>query len=503
MNERFPVPRQFASVRIEPDRRRLSGAGGEASLEPLVMQLLLLLAEGGGRVVPRRELFAALWGSAPVGDASLNRLVSELRRELERTSQGALRIETVPRTGYRLADQQQDEAASRVSAPSFINRRSVISGGTAAVATMLITSAWVASRDRQHQSLMNLVDQGDRSLLDSVPSRADDSLPPLEQALRSNPYDAAALGLSALAETTLALSGGSADPSAALARAEQFLERARARDRAEPHARLAAIQINGSSLDWGQTEDATRNILRDAPANPHVICALSSLLQSAGLTGPSWRLNELAAQLRPSSPTPKWRRVLRLWTAGRTEQALEASERLMGIWPQHALVWNARFMVLAFSGRTSAARAMLRQSRPIDPASHPAETSQWLPTLAALADPTARNVASAREANLSAAQSNPGQAIYAAMALSQLGQIDDAFVVTNALLLSRGNLVTDRPNIPRNFFANAPSWCRTQWLFMPPMAAVRADPRFRELCDGLDLTRYWRERGVTPSNAIA
>ena len=35
------------------------------------------------------------------------------------------------------------------------------------------------------------------------------------------------------------------------------------------------------------------------------------------------------------------------------------------------------------------------------------------------------------------------------------------------------------------FVANSPSWCRTQWLFMPPLAAVRADARFEALCGSL------------------
>jgi hypothetical protein len=38
----------------------------------------------------------------------------------------------------------------------------------------------------------------------------------------------------------------------------------------------------------------------------------------------------------------------------------------------------------------------------------------------------------------------------------------------------------------------------TQWLFTPPVAALRADPRFRDICDGIGLTGYWRRRGLRP-----
>ena len=101
-----------------------------------------------------------------------------------------------------------------------------------------------------------------------------------------------------------------------------------------------------------------------------------------------------------------------------------------------------------------------------------------------------------KTANLAAAQLNPGQATYAAMVLSQLGEVDAAFDVINALLLSKGPLVANRPIVPRSFVANSTSWCRTQWLFMPPLAAVRNDARFETLCDEIGLARYWRQRGV-------
>jgi hypothetical protein len=145
---------------------------------------------------------------------------------------------------------------------------------------------------------------------------------------------------------------------------------------------------------------------------------------------------------------------------------------------------------------------MLRN--PVAPArnSLPARIDQWEPTLEAFTNPTAAKVAAAREANLKAARLNPGQAAYAAMALSQLGEIDLAFDVINGLLLSKGPLVADRPMVPRSFVANSASWCRTHWLFMPPLAAVRRDPRFGEICEELGLASYWRQRGIRPDTRI-
>jgi hypothetical protein len=159
-------------------------------------------------------------------------------------------------------------------------------------------------------------------------------------------------------------------------------------------------------------------------------------------------------------------------------------------------------MLLAFTGRTGAAAAMLRDAAAPAGNAHPVRLAQWLPTLDAFAEPTPTRIAKAREANLAAARLNPGQATYAAMTLGQLGEIDAAFVVIHALLLSKGPLVANRPIVPRSFVANSPSWCRTQWLFMPPLAAVRSDARFEALCEEIGLARYWRQRGVGPDTRL-
>jgi hypothetical protein len=165
-------------------------------------------------------------------------------------------------------------------------------------------------------------------------------------------------------------------------------------------------------------------------------------------------------------------------------------------------VWNARFLILAFTGRSGAAAAMLRNTIAPPANAHPVLLSQWRPTLDAFADPSPARIAKARDANLAAAQLNPGQAAYAALALGQLGETDAAFAVIDALLLSKGPLVADRPIVPGSFVANSPSWCRTQWLFMPPLAAVRADARLGPLCEEIGLAR-WRQRGVGPDTRIA
>lgn len=492
MNASAEFPRRVAGLTIDPVFRRVSGPGGETSLEPLVMQLFLHLIDRQGQVLERRELFHHLWGNAQVGDDSLNRLVGSLRKALERTGDGTVQVETVPRLGYRLIV----EPAAQI-APSSTTRRNLIAAGASSLLVLGGAGVWLA-RSNSRADAAHLVERGDVMLRDAVPLEAGEAVPPLRSALEVDPRNAKALGLLALAEETRAFNGGSTNAAETLRAAEKAARAALQLDPSEPHARLALIDINAGSLDWSHMEDRLRDLHESAPANVHVLGSLTSFLQAAGRTSHSWPYNEQAALAAPGSPTPLWRRALRLWTLGRTREALNLSERLLPLWPKHALVWNARFMILAFSDRTEAAAAMLGD--PIAPAgnAHPAKPEQWLPTLAALAEPSRSNVEKAREANLAAARRNPGQATYAAMVLSQLGEIDAAYLVIEALLLSKGPLVPSRPIVPRSFVANSPSWCRTQWLFMPPLAAVRRDGRFGALTEELGLSRYWQQRGLSP-----
>jgi DNA-binding winged helix-turn-helix (wHTH) protein len=481
---------------IDPVRRRIAGPGGETVIEPMVMRLLEQLVDRQGEVLPRRELFDTLWGKSQVGDDSLNRLIGSLRKALESTSKGAVLIETVPRVGYRLV---VDCPAAARSIP----RRAAITGGASLLVALGSAGLWGARTVGQAANVRRLTDRGDVLLHDAVPLEAGQALPPLRAALEIDPDNAKALGLFALTEETRAYNGGSSNAAETLRTSEKAARAALKRDPHEPHARLAMIDMTSGSLDWAEIEDRLEAVRASAPTNLHVLGSLTTLLQGLGRTSKSWIYNEQAAAAAPASPTPQWRRALRLWTAGRTDEALTLSERLLPLWPTHAFVWNARFMILAFSGRTAAATAMLRN--PVAPArnSLPARLDQWRPTLQAFTDPSAGNVAVAREANLAAAKLNPGQASYAAMSLSQLGQVDDAFDVINGLLLSKGPLVADRPIVPRNFDANSASWCRTHWLFMPPLSAVRRDPRFSRVCEELGLALYWRQRGVGPDTRIS
>lgn len=83
--------------------RRLRLPSGEQDLPRKEFEVLHLLMQRPGRVVPREEFLDEVWGFAWAGDTrSLDQHIRRLRRRLE-TDPASPRIEVVRGVGYRLA----------------------------------------------------------------------------------------------------------------------------------------------------------------------------------------------------------------------------------------------------------------------------------------------------------------------------------------------------------------------------------------------------------------
>jgi DNA-binding winged helix-turn-helix (wHTH) protein len=94
----------FGDWQVDPPRGLLTGDDGESvRLEPRLMDLLLLFAGSGGRVLGKDEITSATWGDRAIGDDTLAAAVSRLRRALGATRERRY-IETVPKRGYRAVD---------------------------------------------------------------------------------------------------------------------------------------------------------------------------------------------------------------------------------------------------------------------------------------------------------------------------------------------------------------------------------------------------------------
>lgn len=91
---------QLSGLRVSPSLREVKGVGQPVTLEPRVMQVLVLLAHRRGDTVSRDEMIERCWGGVVVGEDAIQRCIGRLRKLAD--ALGGFEIETLSRVGYRL-----------------------------------------------------------------------------------------------------------------------------------------------------------------------------------------------------------------------------------------------------------------------------------------------------------------------------------------------------------------------------------------------------------------
>jgi DNA-binding winged helix-turn-helix (wHTH) protein len=92
---------QFEDCTLNAQTRMIWKGGSLLRLQPKVMDLLIVLIQNHSRYVSKNELFEMLWTGVRVGNASLLRLVRELRRALEDDGGNPRLIRTLHSRGYQ------------------------------------------------------------------------------------------------------------------------------------------------------------------------------------------------------------------------------------------------------------------------------------------------------------------------------------------------------------------------------------------------------------------
>ncbi len=136
------APFELGGWRVDPVAGALTLIDGDdtARIEPRLMELLLLFAGAGARVVSKDEIIAAVWGGRAIGDDTLAAAISKLRKTLARDG-GRKYIETLPKRGYRLALEIEAPAASAPArATSDATVETLIAQGQAALKVPLATN---------------------------------------------------------------------------------------------------------------------------------------------------------------------------------------------------------------------------------------------------------------------------------------------------------------------------------------------------------------------------
>jgi tetratricopeptide (TPR) repeat protein len=464
------------------------------------MQVFLLLLDSTGSVVTRDQLFDAGWGGAMVGDDSLNRVINRVRRIAAETGPGLFEIQTIPRTGYRLTGASGATAGDETSSAEEMPRlsRRTILGSATAVGVLAAggAGAWAISRARQDREFTSLVERAEIVLDYSDPSA--EAVRYLRPAAELRPNDARVRGLLAYALCATARNNDPRDTNVQVKIAEDTARGALAMDPREPNARLALFVLQGAMLDLPTSEKHLRDILKTDPDNIYTMRYLWGLLQSSGYSREAFALVERAIAMKPLAAMNNYPRAQLLWILGRNAEADRVIDQALEYWPEHRWIRFARFMILAFTDRPRAALAMLNDERKRPQSFSPEAVEAWRISLKALDDPTKANVVSVQNHFVRQATENLALAGQAIIVLSALDELDQAFDVANDLFLFRRAVEPIRNKLSARQQIKSTSWRFAPWLFIPPTAPMRADPRFNALCEGIGLTEYWAQRGVKP-----
>ena len=504
---------------VVPATRTIEGPGGTVSVEPRVMQVLLLLADGGGVVVSRSELLAVGWEGRVVGDDALNRVISAVRRALRATDSG-FEITTIAKTGYRL-HRADDVSPSAAPAPSPLpslpppiphdqralpdpggiaaprRRRLMAAGVVGATCVLGGAGAWHAASSRD-DAVAETIAAARQALRDDRADGHRQSMEALQAAVARAPRSAAAFGALALAASYVVEHAPVAEVGSAVRTCESAARRALALDSDQIDAQAALALLRPIFSDWWAAESRMNDVLRKDARHVETIAALGVLMYSVGRIEAAAACSSRAIALAPWSPVFLYRRAYHEWSLGQVGQADRTIDRALQLWPAHPGVWYARMLIFAFTERADAARALVANPANV-PAGVPQGALRWWDTvLTALAGGSPEQRHTAVEACIEAANRGASGAANAILSLNGLGAVDEAFRVADGYLLRRGPLIgAPGPAVP-GYGPVEQRWRKTMILFNPTTRPMRRDARFATLCRDMGMTAYWTSAGVRP-----
>ena len=490
----------IGAVHVSPSRRIVRGPGGQAAVEPRVMQVLIVLVEAGGAVVSREVLLDRCWGGVFVGDDSLNRAIASIRRLAGSVGGGAFAIETVPRTGYRLVASDtgtEDEGHKGPSETGTLrgrfSRRAALTGGLALAAG---GTTYLALRPRAANAADPIIAQSEVAMRANTPEGCRRAVGLLEQAIKISPNYARAWG-------ALALPRARADEHAIdrtmwpATKVDEAAHRALALDpgNADAQAALAiAVPYYG---DWLAGEERFNAVLRRHPDHLATRDSHSFFLGSVGRMRESGRERLGLADQSTFDAGLIYRQVYGLWFQGRIDDADRTASRGMDMWPRHPGIWFARLWMLASTGRIDRALAQIADeaARPPLP---PAMVDTLRLCMQAAQSGRADLKRAAADRAMKEAAHNVASVVNATMLLNLMGELDHAFELAEAYYLERGPVLVAMEWRPGRPVVPDQRRRKTNMIFTPTAAPMQRDPRFLPMMKRMGLWDYWTRRKVRP-----
>ncbi|HET7708809.1 MAG TPA: winged helix-turn-helix domain-containing protein [Sphingomicrobium sp.] len=487
---------RLGDVEVQPATREAIRGDRRITLDPKIMEVLVVLAAADGAILSRDDLITACWGGRAVTDDAINRVISRLRavaRDL-----GGFKVETITKVGYRLVEDPRGESrgtsaadAERQTPSPAVSRRMLVAGGAVVAlgaGALLWRQPW---RHRPNAEAVEYFRRAEIAHRQGVSNQSRQAIAFYQQVVRADPDYAEAWGGLALANTHLLEDYGKPEVAGVPGRLRSAARRALELDPNNADARLALILLKPVFRNWAVVEAELRQFNGRHPGHWLGMGRLGILLYDVGRLDEGIALTRRALEVDPMLPVGHAALANALLNAERLQEAEALLDRARERWPAHPSLWDVNFRYLLFTGQPESAAALL-----MDPQSRPSEIGQSQVDLRLR---LARAVQSRQPAEVEVSVQDQR-----ALALADVGNIPSAAAIF--VLLGRPELAFD--SLERYFFNRgnfgSPSpieplsrrYART--LFSPPFEPLRTDPRYASLIERIGLEDYWRKSGTRP-----
>ena len=517
-------PFRLGEVLVDPPRRRVSRGERFETLEPRVMQVLVVLAQAQGAVISRDELIERCWGGRIVGENAINRVISRIRQTASDLGLDSFELETITKVGYRMvvangAIANPTIAEAEIPAPwpeqtsdagrgplatatadfprrQGLTRRRLIAFSVAAIGVGA-TGALLWSRGQAHRPPAEAVElhrRGQIAQRQGVPEQVRQAVSFFREATEIDPLYAEAWGGLALSYRHILEGYADGELEGLPGLIESAARRALALDPDNADAQLALVIIKPYFRNWRQIEIDVDRVGARHPDHWFALAQQGIVRYEVGRWADGLPYTERQLQVEPLIPIPHLNRARALWALGRLQEAEAAIDRALARWSAHFPLWSLKFNFLLHNRRPGAAAAFV-----LNPDTQPENmgpnAARWRVILARAVE---RQEPADIEASLDEVTRQAAGALGSAPAVAPLfvllGRPDLALLAIERYYLggeagALGPAVAAPTVYERRYSA---------FLFTPDMAPLRGDPRFERLLERIGLERYWRDSGTLP-----
>lgn len=506
---------RLGRAHVEPATCEIVGGGARETVEPRVMQVLVLLAGADGGTVTRDALIARCWGGRVVSDDAINRVIARVRRIARGPGGDSFEVVTVPRVGYRLrlrdpadaAVMEPEAAAAAEAAPvrrRALRRWGLAGAGVAGAAALLALATSGRSIEGPasppppptfyQRAARDLIMRGAAAVFEGSPTSLRQGVGYYRQALATRSGDADLWGSLALAYAFTAATEPPAAQAGWIARAKAASARGLAIDPRDGHSLAAPLAVDPAWGRWTAKDRAIRAaVARSDGSSPAPVFQLARFEAAVGHGGAALAAIERAYAQHPLVPWINVLRIEMLSAAGHHDEAEVAGEAAAKLWPDDPALWHARFFALLAGGRAGDAQALAERSAGWPSRARPADMA-LLGRAAAVIGGRAQE----RAAVLTALEARAGEGqAYAEEAMRLAAFAGDAALATRMAARLLGPEITPVVRRYRDGTADhgVAGERRTAGLFLPPMAGLWRSGAMAASADQRGLAGYWQQTG--------